>query len=397
MEYMEYISRKFVDACRSGDLSTVRQLIAEGVDINDMYEDYTGLMAAIYANNKEIVDMLLTCPDINVNIRNNLGRTALYKAMVEGNSDIVSMILSRADTRLHYVIPLVWSVVVWSGETVLQYACRENKAEFVKKILEHPSCNKDIVNKKDHNGKTAAMIAEDWGYHGCVGMIRDYLANDEYVGACLSGDLSTVRQLIVEGVDINGMCRNGNRDCTGLMGAIWSKNMDLVNLLLTCPDIDVNIRSSHRGDTALWSAIWGDNAEIVRMLLSRGDVDVNITDNRGRTALVLALWKDNKEIVRMLLSRGDIRLDITTRQKGETVLHFACRQNKAEYVQMMLAHPRCNKDIVKKKNKSGKTAETIAEDSGDHGCIGMIREYLANDEGQDEEDVARSVGMMALG
>jgi len=64
---------------------------------------------------------------------------------------------------------------------------------------------------------------------------------------------------------------------------------------------------------------------------------------------------------------------------------------------MMLVHPRCNKDIVKKKNKSGKTAETIAEDSGDHGCIGMIREYLANDEGQDEEDVARSVGMMALG
>ena len=36
--------------------------------------------------------------------------------------------------------------------------------------------------------------------------------------------------------------------------------------------------------------------------------------------------------------------------EGKTVLHFACIENKEEYVQMILAHRRCTEDFVNRKN-----------------------------------------------
>ena len=64
---------KFVDACRIGDVPMARQLIDEGVDINDKDDDEcTGLMGAVLCRKRETVNMLLAYPDINVNIRDSI-------------------------------------------------------------------------------------------------------------------------------------------------------------------------------------------------------------------------------------------------------------------------------------------------------------------------------------
>jgi len=80
-----------------------------------------------------------------------------------------------------------------------------------------------------------------------------------------------------------------------------------------------------------------------------------------------------------------------------TVLHYACRVNEETYVQMILAHPSCNKAIVNKVSGEGETAETFAERNGYHGCVQMIREYLTREEGQDDVDGARSIEKITLG
>jgi len=170
----------------------------------------------------------------------------------------------------------------------------------------------------------------------------------KFARACRDGDVPMARQLIDEGVDINGL----HDGYTGLQHAIDHDKREIVNLLLTCPGIDVNAR-----------------------------------DAIGETALHFAVWEENTEVVRRILSRGDIRLDhggITT------VLHVACFKNMEEFVEMMLAHPGCNKDFVNRKNWYGETAETIAEKIGYHGCVRMIRGYLTRGEGQDDVDGARS-------
>jgi len=163
---------KFVVACQclGGDVPTVRQLIAKGVDINGMHLTITGLIGAIMSNNREIVNILLTCPDIDVNIRGR-GLGALHCAIRRANSDAVSKILSRGDTRLD-------STDLW-GNTVLHVACQENKEEYVQNILAHPSCNEEIVNKKNNRYETAETLAEKMGRHGCVRLIREYFVNNE--------------------------------------------------------------------------------------------------------------------------------------------------------------------------------------------------------------------------
>jgi len=186
--------------------------------------------------------------------------------------------------------------------------------------------------------------------------MEDTTAVKKFVDACRNGDVPMARQLIDEGVDINAK-DDDNR--TGLMWAVVCNNRDIMNMLLARPDIDVNIKDSFCGETALSRAI----------------------------------MRTNTEAVSKLLSRGDTRLDNT----DYTVLHLACSVNKEEYVQMILAHPNCTKDIVNMKDLDyDVTAETIAESRGHHGCVEMIREYLAHDVGQDEEDVATGVEQMTL-
>merc|ERR1719244_965396 len=100
-------------------------------------------MEAIVSNNSEIVNILLSCPDIDVNIRTDwtdAGLGALDYAIRWANTEVVSKILSRGDTRLD-------NTDYW-GNTVLHVACEENKEEYVQMILAHPNCAKAIVNKK---------------------------------------------------------------------------------------------------------------------------------------------------------------------------------------------------------------------------------------------------------
>merc|ERR1719233_510654 len=122
--------------------------------------------------------------------------------------------------------------------------------------------------------------------------------------------------------------------------------------------VDINVL--HDGYTELHHAIWDDEREIVNLLLTCPDIDVNVKDENGETALIAAVWDTNTEVVRRILSRGDIRLD-NTDNEGYTVLHHACRVNKKKYMQMVLAHPSCNKAIVNKVDVEGDTAETYAE------------------------------------
>ena len=183
---MECITAKeFVEACH-GDFDIdfgvrrVTQLLADGADVNAIHKGSTGLIEAIECYQHKIVETLLACPDIDVNIRCSSGNTALGMAVLYENTVAVSNILSREDTKLD-------SIEYETEETALHYACVDNgdnnyNEEYVHMILAHPGCTKDLIIMKNKEGKTAEQCAEANSYHGCVRLIREYLAYHEDVG-----------------------------------------------------------------------------------------------------------------------------------------------------------------------------------------------------------------------
>ena len=124
----------------------------------------------------------------------------------------------------------------------------------------------------------------------------------------------------------------------------------------------------------------------VRRLISEG-VDINGVHSRyGCTGLIVGMLHGNTDIVRTLLECSNIKIDIKD-SYGWTALHCAANNNKVESVELFLAHPACNKDIVKMKNNDGMTAEMMAEEEGNQECARLVREYLENNDSEaDEKD-----------
>ena len=129
----------FVNACYHNEVSVVRRMMSEGVDINGWnISCWTGLDMAMCNNNTDIVQALLSHSDIQIDNTNGTNHTALH------------------------------------------YACDKNSVDSVRLFLAHPSCTKDIVNMGivymgRWHGMTAEMMANHRGNHDCAKLVREYL------------------------------------------------------------------------------------------------------------------------------------------------------------------------------------------------------------------------------
>ena len=118
-------------------------MISAGVDVNSVYDtgrtgvNGTGLMLAMSLGNAEVSRIILGSNSIKIDVKNTRGSTALH------------------------------------------YACYKNRIECVKLLLEHPTCNTDIVKIENNAGETAMLLADKKGNHECSKLIRDYLENND--------------------------------------------------------------------------------------------------------------------------------------------------------------------------------------------------------------------------
>ena len=130
---------EFIDACENNKVKEVKRMIAEGVDINDLDSDgRTGLIKAMGNGRTEVVRILLGCNNIEI-----------------GTKDVIT------------------------DRTALHFACYHDKVKSVKLFLAHPSCTKEIVRMKDDLGFTAEMWATANSNHECARLVREFLKQDD--------------------------------------------------------------------------------------------------------------------------------------------------------------------------------------------------------------------------
>ncbi|MBE6463683.1 MAG: ankyrin repeat domain-containing protein [Alphaproteobacteria bacterium] len=170
------------DICiKGGDINEVKELIDMGVDVNQKDNSgRTALMEASYWGYKEVVELLIQ-NGADVNQKDEKGKTALVKASGEGYKEIVELLIKNGADVNHkdnYGYTALMDASYWgykevvelliqSGAdvnqkndndvTALMMASRRGYKEIVELLIE----NGADVNQKDNNGETVKTLAKD--------------------------------------------------------------------------------------------------------------------------------------------------------------------------------------------------------------------------------------------
>ncbi|KAL4504253.1 hypothetical protein ABPG72_021091 [Tetrahymena utriculariae] len=138
-----------------------------------------------------------------------------------------------------------------------------------------------------------------------------------------------------------------------MIQSVRQNSFSIIEQLLQHERADLRADTDFK-DQNQWSSIhyaaYNGNASILNLLISH-DADVNITNNLEQTALMIAAEKGFDEIVDICIKAG---AEINRQDLNQnTALHFACKNNSAQCVRLLL---QCKNIDVNLKNVENKLA-----------------------------------------
>lgn len=303
-----------------GTIATVRELLPK-VDINAQ-DDETGNTALMCATRNSVdtsvVTFLLQIPEINVNIQNKDGETALMLAAKWCDDKVIEKFLQTSGIDVN--------AEAKNGTTALAIAAQYGRENNVKLLLEASDID---INAPGKNGVTALILAAQYGEENIV-------------------------KLLLQNPDIDVNIKTKSTYRTALMCAALRGHENVVKLLLQVPGIDVNSKDE-RGDTALLFAMKrkrvrkhinredGEavNLKVIKLLIETPSININIQDDQGRTALIWAAHEGSEDIVKDLLQIPSIDVNIQSRN-FESALHEAICNGSENIVRLLLEVPHIN-------------------------------------------------------
>ena len=409
-------------ACENDLQDVVALLLDNRADysLSSAYQ-VTPMHRACWLNRKEVVRVLLrhgsNDPDQirfsnNLNLRDYWGRTALNAAAVQGNWEIVSMLL---DHDADYAIACPGGNVPEPWYTPLHQAAARNKGKVAEVLLNHIS--RDVNRTKaqafldariESIGNTTLMHVALKGYGNIVRMLleagADYTLQNNFGGTVLihgacSGDFLTVQLILTHIVKESDKlkaeaflnAKNGHGK-TAFIDASERNFSTIVKALLETPGVDHTIRDK-QGQTALhWCALHNSRralAEILDFGKSNTapvafEAFINAPANDGRSALFMATAVGHFDITRVLLQEHKAVYDHGG-QNGNSVLHAAVVGNQLSAAEVLLPLASAGREsdggrferFINHRNNEGKTALECAIERNDGRFMEVLKKYGA--------------------
>lgn len=154
----------FFRALLRDDVSTTRQLLAEGFDPNTASEQaQPALLYALHQESYKAAKVLVADPRIELNQTNSQGETPLMLAALKGQTALAEAMVDQG------------AAVNKSGWTPLHYAAAGSKPEMVAMLL----ANEADLDAVSPNGTTALMMAARYGSPENVKLLLVAGANPE--------------------------------------------------------------------------------------------------------------------------------------------------------------------------------------------------------------------------
>ena len=316
-----------LDAVKSRDGDTVRTLLEQGADANEVDADGTGALHwAVHEDDVELSGLLLRAR-ANAAAANRYGVTPLDLASENGNAATVQLLLEHgADS----------SSAAPEAETALLTAARTGDVATLRVLLAHGA---DVNATERWKGQTALMWAAHENNAAAVALLLEAGAERDarstagdftaLLFAVRAGAIDAARTLLDAGADVNDTTL---LDGTGpLVLAVTNAHYELAALLL---DRGADPNADAQGWTALhqiaWSRRWNagfnlpgpvatgdlDSLELARKLVVHGanidarqkkepiDGNRNKLDRIGATPFLLAAKSCDVPLMRVLLELG---------------------------------------------------------------------------------------------
>jgi ankyrin repeat protein len=258
------------------------------------HEEQKQLSLAIVQGREADVKRLLALPNVQLDFKDNCGRTPLALAAEAGQEGIVRLLLDQRDVdinsgRQHERSPITYAAERGHEGVVWQLLARTD-------IHSSPSDLLSVAAGSGHETLLSQLLARR--------DIREHLTTKNYAtifsDAAQDGHESVVRLLLSSGkVHPDQEDDLGN---TALWWAAANGHEAIVKLLLETSWVDASRKGSD-GVTALWLAASKGYEEIARLLLQHG-TDIEAPGRDDRSPLCVASSKGHASIVKDLLFHG---------------------------------------------------------------------------------------------
>jgi ankyrin repeat protein len=327
------------------------------VDINSVNKTgSTALSLAAAAGQNGIVELLLD-HDADTSIRDlEGGGTALMRAVDNGHFNIVKIMISR-NTNTHIVDDL--------GRSLLHSASINGYADIVKFLVEMEDGLDP--NLRDRNGLTALHDTARTGQPdvtklllelGAKSALKDKFDRTPYTVARQHGERRVM--LILEGKpDITDPALLANLgpipNASNL--PVWSLAklglidviQNMINRESHAPDRNLRFteRDPDSNDTGLHTAILSSHPDILSLLVSQHKIPINTQNNYGRTPLHCAALCGRLDCTSILLEQPDVEQFIDVEDKWSTTALITAQQGGHFDVAVALISAGCAIDPLK--------------------------------------------------
>ena len=330
MECLEKFNdaRKFIE---ENNTEVIKQLIDNGIDVNLKDDNGCSLLHIAAGNETDEMIKILLANNSAVNVVGVNGETPLIVACKRNKiNNVRALIEHGADVNFR---------LETTGSTALHFAAKFADEELIKFLLNHMNIS---VNASDNDSQTPLIWACSRKNNvNTVATLLDHGADitESPYGqsglhfAAKYGDSEMIKLLLERGISINTV---DSDEKTPLMWACEVKNnVDNVNTLLAC-GADVNMLTYFQmsGFSALhFAALYGDK-ETIECLLNH-NISVNITSSAEKTPLLVACSVTNNlsNVATLLEHGGDVNL---TNFNGSSALHYAAQSADRETIACLL-------------------------------------------------------------
>lgn len=255
------------------------------------------------------------------------GTTVLHAVSTEGYDDYANVFLCFNKAMIDLQDNL--------GQTALYKACKKNYKNVAQVLLE----NGAYTATTDNDGLTALDIACDYDFIDIVQLLLSHQApiiqkNTDLKTAlhvaCSNNNVQIAELLLKNKAKLNEIDTHGQ---TPLHLACRKGHLNIIKLLIEYKP-EVNI-ADHKSRTALFFACKNGNLEIAKLLLFK-KANVTKENEFGNTPILIACKNNHLEVVRLLLEH---KSNVNCSNKASlTPLHLASINKNKDIVLLLIKH-----------------------------------------------------------